>query len=66
MTDMAVNIASAAEQQSHVSVEISGTLQNINTTADELAQNAQQALKVSEQLHISGQEQEQIIGRFKF
>ena len=66
MTDMAANIASAAEEQSHVSEEISSTLQNINTTTDELAQSAQQTLKVSEELLVSGQDQEQLIGRFKF
>jgi methyl-accepting chemotaxis protein len=66
MTDMAVNIASAAEEQSHVSEDISSTLQNINTTSDELAQSAQQTLKVSEELLVSGQDQEQLIGRFKF
>lgn len=66
MNDMAVNIASAAEEQSHVSEDISSTLQNINTTADELSQSAQQTLKVSEELLISGQDQEQLIGRFKF
>lgn len=66
MTDMAVNIASAAEEQSQVSEEISITLQNINTTADELAQSAQQTLKVSEELLVSGQDQEKLIGRFKF
>jgi methyl-accepting chemotaxis protein len=66
MNDMAVNIASAAEEQSHVSEDISSTLQNINTTSDELSQSAQQTLKVSEELLISGQDQEQLIGRFKF
>ena len=66
MTDMAVSIASAAEEQSHVSEDISSTLQNINTTSEELAQSAQQTLKVSEELLLSGQDQEQLIGRFKF
>jgi methyl-accepting chemotaxis protein len=66
MTDMAVNIASAAEEQSHVSEEISSTLQNINTTTDELVQSAQQTLQVSEELLVSGKNQEQLIGRFKF
>ncbi len=66
MTDMAVNIASSAEEQSHVSEDISSTLQDINTTSDELLEGAQQTLKVSEELLLSGQNQEQLIGRFKF
>ncbi|KGJ94425.1 methyl-accepting chemotaxis protein [Colwellia psychrerythraea] len=66
MNDMAVNIASAAEEQSHVSEDISSTLQNINTTSDELSKSAKQTLKVSEELLVSGQDQEQLIGRFKF
>lgn len=66
MTGMAVNIASAAEEQSHASENISSTLQNINTTSDELVQSAQQTLKVSEELLILGKDQEQLIGRFKF
>jgi methyl-accepting chemotaxis protein len=66
MTDMTMNIASAAEEQNQVSAEISSTLQNINTTADQLTQTAKQTLEVSEQLHTSGQEQEKLIGRFNF
>ena len=66
MTEMAVDIATAAEVQSHASADISSTLQNINTTSDELAQSAQQTLKVSEELLLSGKDQEQLIGRFKF
>ena len=66
MTDMSSSIASAAEQQSIVAVDVSSTLQGIQSTADELAETAQHSLQVSEQLYKSGQEQDRIIGRFKF
>jgi len=66
MTDMSSSIASAAEQQSQVSIDISGTLQEIQSTADELAVNAKHSLEASDQLYQSGQDQEKLIGRFKF
>ncbi|SEK33785.1 methyl-accepting chemotaxis sensory transducer with Cache sensor [Colwellia chukchiensis] len=66
VTDMSSNIASAAEEQSHVSNEITTTLQDIHSTVDELAENAKESLAVSETLYQEGQAQEKSIGRFKF
>lgn len=61
---MSLNIASAAEQQTAVSAEISESVQQIAINAQSGAQDAQQSASGSESLALLAQRQKQMISQF--
>jgi methyl-accepting chemotaxis protein len=62
--EMSISIATAAEQQTSVSLEISESVQHIATNAEQGAQDAQQSEQGSETLAQLAQRQKQMIDKF--
>ena len=64
--DMNVQIASAAEQQSAVSDEISKNVVNINHIADRVTESAGQTAQASSQLAHLASDLQTLVGQFKY
>jgi len=66
ISDMNIQIASAAEEQSMVAEDISRNIENVNIAAAEVAREAKQTAVASEEMsHLSAQ-QKQLIGQFRY
>ena len=66
ISDMNVQIASAAEQQSAVSDEISKNVVNINHIADRVTESAGQTAQASSQLAHLASDLQTLVGQFKY
>ncbi|MGN5594606.1 methyl-accepting chemotaxis protein [Stutzerimonas nitrititolerans] len=66
ISDMNVQIASAAEQQSAVSDEISQNVVNINQVADRVTESASQTAQASSQLAHLAAGLQSLVGQFKY
>ena len=66
ISDMNVQIASAAEQQSAVSDEISQNVVNINQVADRVTESASQTAQASSQLAHLAAGLQTLVGQFKY
>ena len=62
---MSISIATAAEQQTAVSMEISQSVQQIADTAENGLQDAEQSARGSEVLSDLAQQQQQMINQFR-
>ncbi|WP_044363467.1 methyl-accepting chemotaxis protein [Vibrio fluvialis] len=65
ISDMATQIASAAEEQSLVTADINGNTESVREVSDALASDAQDAVQQSKELHNLAQELDQEISRFR-
>ncbi|EKO3495485.1 methyl-accepting chemotaxis protein [Vibrio fluvialis] len=65
ISDMATQIASAAEEQSLVTADINGNTESVREVSDALASDAQDAVQQAKELHNLAQELEQEISRFR-
>jgi len=66
ISDMNTQIASAAEQQSAVSDEISQNVVNINQVADRVTESASQTAQASSQLAHLAVDLQSLVGQFKY
>ncbi|MBY7830406.1 methyl-accepting chemotaxis protein [Vibrio fluvialis] len=65
ISDMATQIASAAEEQSLVTADINGNTESVREVSDALASDAQDAVQQAKELHNLAQELDQEISRFR-
>ncbi|QTH06622.1 methyl-accepting chemotaxis protein [Vibrio fluvialis] len=65
ISDMATQIASAAEEQSLVTADINGNTESVREVSDALANDAQDAVQQAKELHNLAQELDQEISRFR-
>lgn len=65
ISDMATQIASAAEEQSLVTADINGNTESVREVSDALASDAQDAVQQAKELHDLAQELDQEISRFR-
>lgn len=65
ISDMATQIASAAEEQSLVTADINGNTESVREVSDALASEAQDAVQQAKELHNLAQELDQEISRFR-
>ncbi|MCG6282577.1 methyl-accepting chemotaxis protein, partial [Vibrio diabolicus] len=65
ISDMATQIASAAEEQSLVTADINGNTESVREVSDALASEAQDAVLQAKELHSLAKELEQEISRFR-
>ncbi|KQH90380.1 methyl-accepting chemotaxis protein [Vibrio fluvialis] len=65
ISDMATQIASAAEEQSLVTADINGNTESVREVSDALASDAQAAVQQAKELHNLAQELDQEISRFR-
>lgn len=65
ISDMATQIASAAEEQSLVTADINGNTESVREVSDQLASDAQNAVQQAHEMHRLANELDQEISRFK-
>lgn len=65
ITDMNTHIATAAEEQSHVTEEMNRNITTINTTSEETAANAREISVTAQQLNQLAHELRDVVGRFQ-
>ena len=63
---MSTQIATAAEEQSSVAEEINRNVQSIRGVTDEVAENANRSAELSQQINHQSEQQQQLIGQFKY